>query len=322
MVKRVVITGGSGYIGSRLSLFLANSGFEVIPVCHNLIPDDISWQKAMFKILTGSLTEIPVLLAIQELNPDVIIHLVSLDHNRSGVNISETLEINVETTWSLLSLCELIGGCKFIYFSTVQVYGNNESKVITENVQARPINAYGLTHLMSEEVVSFFHRTQNIEGVCLRLSNCYGEPLFEKNSNWELVVNNLCMSAFLQHKIVLKTNGRATRDFIHYSDVCKAVFELIYFEKIKYGVYNLSTGVSISLLDLALIIRDVYNNKFNRKIDIYINSDELVDYKNFYITENPQVISNGLLSANINLNFKLIENGISEILDYLGKRGK
>lgn len=315
--KKILITGGSGYIGSRLSLYLSQKGFDIIPLCNSKIPDNREWVQSMHFVLQGDLRDKATLNNIEEVRPDGIIHLVSLDHNQSGINIEETLQVNVQSTWELLSLSASIGLEKFIYFSTTQVYGQTSESVVTENTKLQPSNAYGLTHKMSEDLVEFFMRTKNLDAVSLRLSNSYGEPVFHDANCWSLVVNDLCMSAFLQKKIVLNSHGLATRDFIHYITICSAVEQLLNPGIISnHKAINLSSGESISLLSLALLVKEVYESVFNSPIDIFVNKTELLLSNTIVRNDNKFILSNKVLNTLIKLDNFELEKGIKKIFDY------
>lgn len=319
--KKILITGGSGYIGSRLSLYLSQRGFDIIPLCNSKIPNNREWVQSMHLVLQGDLRDKATLNNIEAVRPDAIIHLVSLDRNQSGLNIEESLQVNVQSTWELLSLSASIGLEKFIYFSTTQVYGQISESVVRENTKLQPSNAYGLTHKMSEDLVEFYMRTKNLDAVSLRLSNSYGEPVFHDANCWSLVVNDLCMSALLQKKIVLNSNGLATRDFIHYLTICSAVEQLLNLEIISnHKAINLSSGKSISLLSLALLVKEVYENIFNTPIDIFVNKTELLLSDTIVHIDNKFILSNEVLNTLIKLeNFEL-ENGIQNLFDYLIKK--
>lgn len=316
--KKILITGGSGYIGSRLSLYLSKKGFDIIPLCNSKIPNNREWIQSMHLVLQGDLRDHATLNKIESVRPDAIIHLVSLDHNQSGINFQETLQVNVQATWELLSLSSSIELKKFIYFSTTQVYGQTIENVVTENTKLQPINAYGLTHKMSEDLVDFYKRSKNLDAVSLRLSNSYGEPVFHDANCWSLVVNDLCKSAFLHKKIVLNSDGLKTRDFIHYSTICSTIEQLLKTEIIlKNKAINLSSGESISLLSLALLVKKVYQNRFNTSIDIFINRTELLLNGSLEHIDNKLILSNQLLNTLIKFEDFELEKGIQKLFDYL-----
>ena len=80
---KIVVTGGNGYIGARLCRYLANKGEQVIPLCFSSVPEDEEWKNIMFGILQGDIRQEETIAKIAALKPDVIIHLVSLDHHAS-----------------------------------------------------------------------------------------------------------------------------------------------------------------------------------------------------------------------------------------------
>lgn len=278
MVKqKIFITGGNGYIGSRLAYFLAKKGNDVIPVCNSSIPEDQEWRKVMFEIIQGDIRLDKTLETISGLKPDTIIHLISLDHNQSGKNIEETIDINVQSTWELLEAAKKYGVKNFIYFSTIHIYGNNNHGIVTEDTLPRPVNSYALTHLMSEHIVNYYNSTTAINALNVRLSNSYGEPQLSSVDCWDLVINDLCKTAYLEKQIVLKSDGLSSRDFIHYSTICNYIESLIDLESnLQENTFNLCSGNSMHLLDLALKIKEVYRMRYNEVLAVYVNTNELV----------------------------------------------
>ena len=106
------------------------------------------------------------------------------------------------------------------------------------------------------------------------MSNSFGEPVFSDAKCWNLIVNELTRSAFLNKKIVLKGDGSPIRDFIHYSDICKTINSLIENKLNKENTFHLSSSKSRTMLDVAIEVRNVYCNIYGEEIPIYINSNE------------------------------------------------
>jgi nucleoside-diphosphate-sugar epimerase len=240
---KIVITGGNGYIGAQLSQFLANNGEQVIPVCFPTIPENESWKNKMFAILKGDLRQDETIFEIAELKPDVIIHLVSLDHFDSEKEPGYVNNINVLPTWRLLDAFTKNGLKKFIYFSTIQVYGKLPNAIINEKQPLNTVNTYGLTHLLSEQICDHYNRKTATNIISIRLSNSYGDPVFDENNCWWLAVNDLCKSAFIHKEIRLLSDGTPQRDFIHGNDVCQAIKKIIEYEpkKIENNIYHISS---------------------------------------------------------------------------------
>jgi len=316
---KIVITGGNGYLGARLSMFLAEQGFEIIPLCYPEIPPDLNWTNIMYKVLKGNITDKNTINEIVSVNPDVIIHLISFDHHESEKNPQEVALVNVLPTWNLLNACSDLNLKKFIYFSTIHVYGNSLNGYIYENQIPSPLNAYGLTHYLSEEIGNYYNRKTSIDCINIRLSNSYGEPVFPDANCWTLIVNDLCRTAYLHQEIRLKSEGSALRDFIHYSDICNGVHTLLTDRSPlaeKKRTMHFSSGKSISMLEVAKTVRDVYNQKFGRLLPLFINGNEL--WVNEELPSNQHVnVSNELAkSYEINFSKELLE-GILDLFNYL-----
>jgi len=316
---KVVITGGNGYIGGRLSLFLTAHGHEVTAVCFSEIPQKEGWTDIIHQTLIGDITNQETIKQISELNADAIIHLVSLDHFDSENDPNFAAKVNIQPTWNLLEKCSAKGLKKFIYFSTVQVYGKNQNGIIVEDQTPTPFNAYGLTHYLSEEICNFYNRKTITSCINIRLSNSYGEPVFNDANCWDLVINNLCLSAIENGKIILKGDGTPKRDFINYKTICECINQILSISaESNRNTFHLSSGISISMLDAAFIVQKTYKNKYKKNIEIYINGDELVE-KQLPFSKVYAEISNKHLKSLINLNPLVLEEGVLQIFDYLDK---
>ena len=97
--------------------------------------------------------------------------------------------------------------------------------------------------------------------------------------SWKLVINNLVMNAFKIKKIIIKSEGSQQRNFIHYNDVCKHLNYLINSESKKKLIY-LTSKKNYTLIDLAFAIQNVYQKLFMKKLNIYINGNEMFKGKN------------------------------------------
>ena len=154
---KIVITGASGYIGSRLCLYLAGKGHEITAVCSSKIPQKEGWTDLISNFITGDIREETTLKSIANVHAEAIIHLISLDHHDSEKAPNVVSEVNVQPTWNLLNVClDEYPVKKFIYFSTIHVYGKNQGGLVLENQKVSPFNAYGLTHALSEEICNYY----------------------------------------------------------------------------------------------------------------------------------------------------------------------
>lgn len=314
---KIIITGGNGYIGARLSQFLANRGEKVIPLCFPSIPEDEAWVSKMFTILKGDIRHDKTIDEIVGLKPDVIIHLVSLDHYDSDKAPELVNDINVLPTWRLLDACTKNGLKKFIYFSTIQVYGKLPNSIIDETQTIKTVNTYGLTHHLSERICDHYNRKTETNIISIRLSNSYGNPVFYDNNCWWLAINDLCKTAFLKKEIRLLSDGTPQRDFIHGNDVCEAICILIKTdEKLVDNVYHISSGNTLTLMELAKIVRNEYQLRYNLLLPI-ITPQGIVNKNDLTAIIGKYTISNNKLKKLGFMPTYSVKKGVNELFSYL-----
>ena len=266
--QNILITGANGYLGSHITEYLYNSGHNIYALCLEIFEEQKKWEKAGITVIQADITDSSCFAELSKYSFDTIIHLVSLNHFDSEKDTELALKVNVLPTWNLLKFFSGRGLKKFIYFSTQQVYGRIPAENINEFYQPKPVNSYGLTHLQSEQIVNLYNITTEVDGINIRLSNSFGAPVFEQNSCWWLVVNDLCKSAYVNKEIKLLSDGSPQRDFIHVSDVAQAIQLLVGTKNLQNNLFNISSGTTYTILELANIVRKVYFKKYKKDIQI------------------------------------------------------
>ena len=317
-MKKILIVGAFGYIGARLSLFLAKKGFSVIAFGKTPPPKDHFWYNNIDDVIIGDIRDESILNQILSKKYDVVINLISLDHKNSEISPIDATLTNVIPTWNLLDRLVSNNLDLFIYFSTRHVLGTVNDGRIDESYNPKPNSKYGLTHLMSEKVVDYYHNKSKVVCINLRVSNGYGSPVFNNNNCWSLVVNDICKSAYEKKKITLLSDGSPKCDFIHISDICKAVEILI--KKNNYlseNLFNLCSNGLITISDLATLVQKIYFEKYEKEIPI-IYQNKLLEKKNSFENNiNDFVFDNKKLK---NLGFEpstSLKDGIYELFEFL-----
>lgn len=251
---RILITGGLGFVGGRLSVHLQKAGHHIVIGSRNATsPPDWLPQAEVVQLnwddghaLEHRCSGIDVLIQAAGMN--------ALDCTADPV---AALKFNGLATASLLAAAIRAGVQKFIYLSTVHVYANPLVGTITEKTCPRNLHPYATSHLAGENVVLSASQHGQIQGIVLRLSNAFGAPMSKDVNCWMLLVNELCRQAVQTRKLVLQTSGRQRRDFIGMTEVCRVVAHLALYngDALQHGIFNVSAGISQSLLGMAQLIQ-------------------------------------------------------------------
>jgi UDP-glucose 4-epimerase len=311
MNGKVLITGAFGNLGSWITKYLVQNDFEIILLTRR---EKKIFEDIEYKVVECDITNLNELKNKLNFNIDYCVHLASYNEFFHENYLEKALEINTLGTRNLLEVLSKKNLKNFIYFSTFHIYGK-DSGLISEEISPEPKNDYALTHLFAEYFVKQFHIIHNIPYTILRLTNSYGTPIFIDTDKWYLVLNDLCKQAFEKQEIVLKSNGKVKRDFIWMGDVSKVVTEILK-AKPTNDVYNLSSGKSYEVLDLAQKVKKSYYEKYDNNVDIKINHNDLTEYKELFVKNEKLKHS---ISFEINCQ---LEYEINKILDLLEDQHK
>jgi|TARA_B100002003_G_C14115531_1_gene536563 UDP-glucose 4-epimerase len=320
-LKKILIIGACGYLGARLSKYLAEKGCGVTAFDSYNPSHYKEWTSLMDEVIVGDIRDENTISDLVNINIDVVIHLISLDHHKSEDDPNFVSSINVMPTWSLLDEFTKNGLKKFIYFSTIHVYGNLPKTIIREGQAPKPINAYGLTHLLSENICNYYNEKTETECINIRLSNSYGRPVFSENNCWWLAINDFCRTALGKSEIKLLSDGSPQRDFIYSTDVCRAVEIIINAENknLQENIFHISSGNTYSILEIAYFIKDIYEGRYQEELNIILpekttllSPDEFSKKEKFLI-DNEKIRSLGFVPKTE------LKTGVNKVFDYLDK---
>jgi UDP-glucose 4-epimerase len=253
MTNRVLITGGLGYVGGRISQHLAlNSGLNLRLTSRQQGMVNPRWLKKG-EVVAWNIEE-----DIGEICSDVdaVIHLAAMNEIECAKDSLAALEVNGMGALRLLQAAHAAGVRRFIYFSTAHVYGTPLVNHISEKTVPRPIHPYAITHKVAEDFVLAARDQGKIEAIVLRLSNGFGAPVNAEVNRWTLLVNDLCRQAVSTGKLVLRSNGLQQRDFITLNDAARCVAHFITLpgEECKDGLFNLGGECSRSIYEMTQLV--------------------------------------------------------------------
>ena len=277
MKSKILITGGAGYIGSKIAYDLTDKGYEVI-IVDNLSTGYrklINPKAKFYKLNILDTEKISKIIKYHRIKN--IFHMAaSLSVEESMTNKEKYYLNNVEGTRSLLlSSCEYINN--IVFSSTCAVYGQNTKKFVSENTVINPLSYYGKTKHLSELLVKDFSKKYNFNYGILRYFNVAGSD--EKlrtgciNQNGQLIKNLVTRLKQKDFQINIygksydTRDGTCIRDYIHVSDLSNIHIKCMrYIEKNKKShVINCGYGKGYSVLEIVEKFQEVANKKFKIK---------------------------------------------------------
>lgn len=248
-MKRILVTGAFGYVGGRISRYLAEQGYQLRLGSRDAKRQPPQWLGSGEVVATDFDSDASLEQACRDV--DCIIHLASTNEAVSRTDPELALKLNGGGTLRLLRAASLSGVKRLIYFSTAHIYGAPLQGAISEETLPRPRHPYAITHRVAEDFVLAVNGGGQLQGVVLRLSNGFGAP--ELGADWVLLINDLCRQAVVQKRLVLRSSGLQRRDFISLSDVARAVRHFIELpaERCGDGLFNLGGESPLRILDVA-----------------------------------------------------------------------
>jgi UDP-glucose 4-epimerase len=244
---KIAVTGGAGFIGSHVSDALIAAGHEVHIIDdlsggfrHNLNP------KAVFHQI--DIRDEPIATLFEKERFEVLYHLAAqMDVRRSVADPQFDAKVNVLGFLNLLEAGRKNGLAKVILSSTGgAIYGEPEYTPQDENHPERPMSPYGITKLVSEHYIRFYHLVYGISWISLRYANVYGP---RQNAHGEAGVVAIFTERMLRGQpCFINGTGEQTRDYVHVSDVVQANVRAL--EHPQNGVFNVGTGVETNVVEL------------------------------------------------------------------------
>lgn len=249
--KRVLITGGNGYLGGKLAKELLTKGALVFSI--DIQSNSLCKGVEYFKVDITDFNQLNDV--VHKVAPDLIYHLAAtLDRTRDFGLTNKIFQVNVNGTINLLNALKDVNYERFIFTSTSEVYGGNKIKApFKEDDKFTPASPYSLSKYSAEMAIKTFSDIYHKDFIILRLFNFYGEDM-PKNFFIPQLIDKLKKNEDFD-----MTKGEQIRDFLHINDVVK--YLLIASEsKSKKTVINICSGKGVTIKNMALELKEKYKS--------------------------------------------------------------
>ncbi len=265
--KRVVITGGAGFIGSNLAQFLEEKDYKILVVdCfrngerfENSNLKSFGHYKNLLnfngEIYAGDINEEKTIKVIKKFYPDAIFHEAAIS-DTTVQNQDLMIKTNLNSFFNLIEVAKDLSA-SLIYASSAATYGNAKSpQKVFEN--EKPANIYGFSKFMMDKLAVKNFDKLHIIG--FRYFNVYGKNEFFKDKTASMILQFGLQILSGKNPKLFENSDKIKRDFVYIKDVLQA--NLLALNSCKSGIYNVATGIPRSFQEIVDILQNELNTNY------------------------------------------------------------
>ena len=265
-MKRILVTGSAGFIGSHLTEYLIKRGYNVVAFDRYNSNNHYGWlenskYKKKIKFILGDIRDYDSVNKAMH-DCDSVMHLAALiGIPYSYVSPTAYIKTNVEGTLNVLESAKNLGIKQIIVTSTSEVYGTAVSKKLSENDELKAQSPYAASKIAADQLALSYYRSFGLPVKIIRPFNTFGP-----RQSARAVIPTIITQALLKNKIKIG-NLNVTRDFLYVEDLCSAYEEVLKSNKLLGEVVNVGVDSEISIKKLIKEISKILNVKLIPVVD-------------------------------------------------------
>ncbi len=265
--KKIIVTGGAGFIGAHLVEELVRLEATVL-VIDILVPQNSYFaKKELYKKTKLALVDIADRYSIEQLfkefKPDYVFHLAAEAIVESAYHDPyRTFQTNVMGTVSILEAAKKVKTKGIIVASSDKAYGKTK-EAYTELSPLQGDHPYDVSKSCTDLIAQTYYKTYDSPIVIARFGNVYGEG----DLHLDRIIPGICEAIIKDKPLLIRSNGKYVRDYVYVKDVVDGyLFLLMNIEKVKGEAFNFSSDDTYSVLDLIKKVGKVLGKKIEHKI--------------------------------------------------------
>tara|TARA_B110000971_G_scaffold15704_1_gene14508 strand:- start:198 stop:1199 length:1002 start_codon:yes stop_codon:yes gene_type:complete len=276
--KKILLVGGSGFIGHNLAIYLKNKGHQPHVVDSLSVNNLLSYtneeikNKTLYKAILNNRLDLldkeQIKISVQdsrdnqaiwrlyeEIDPDIVIHLAAVSHaNKSNKDPHSTFDHSLRTLENTLDFCKT-KKIHVIYLSSSMVYGNFNSKDVDENTTCKPMGIYGTLKYSGELIVKAYNQVFDLPYTIIRPSALYGERCVSRRVGQVFIEN-----ALQGLNIEINGDGNERLDFTYIEDFIQGISLVCESPNSINETFNITFGNSRKINELTNIIQKEFKN--------------------------------------------------------------
>ena len=276
--RLIVITGAGGHVGGRLlKYFCTETEHRVRPHLRDQSPLP-AWA-TNHSTTIGDLRDEAVRRRALD-GADVVIHLATRGYSTSQPPTASELEAERLASVELVRDAADSGVSRFIFISSIHVYGDALIGAVTGSTSPQPTTDYGRSRLQLERELTRQSETTAMTRVILRMANTFGIPAMTQPATWDLLVHDLCRQAVVSNRLVLHSNGTGYRNFLALSDAVSVIAEV--------ATHNVPSGTSVlagprtyQLREVAELVRVRAELLLGKSLTVEVRSTDMTHHQPF-----------------------------------------
>ena len=263
-MKKVIVTGGAGFIGSNLVDALISEGFYVVSIDDYSRGDARNLSAARYN--KGSLLEVKCDVRDKETmrvhfeDTDCVFHQAALKNTICETDPLHAFDVNTIGTRNLLELSVEFGVKRFLFASTASVYGRPVRNILSEKHPTNPMSVYGVSKLAAEKFVQIAHERDGLATTILRYFHVYG-PKCDTSEEMGDVIPIFIRKLYHDESPDIHGDGLQERSYTYVGDVVKANLLELGCAGGLGRIYNVASGLKISVREMTEMLREMMGKK-------------------------------------------------------------
>lgn len=286
-MKRYLVTGGAGFIGSHIAEELVERGHKVRIVDNFLTGkrENIASFLDKIELIEGDIRDFSLCKRASD-RVDFVLHQAALPSvSRSIEDPLMTNEINVKGTLNLLLASRDAGVKKFVFASSSSVYGNDPRLPKKEGEEGAPLSPYAISKLVGEMYCQVFSQIYSLSTVCLRYFNIFG-PRQDPYSQYSAVIPNFINKMVKEESPTIFGDGEQSRDFTYVANVVEANKLAVEAKDVSGEILNIACGERTTVNSLVIEINQVLKKDIKAIYDKPRPGDVMHSYADISEAEN------------------------------------